>query len=287
MELHEGTLGQLSYSAFMASPHRSIKFTTYFPIYDELLTPFIGSDLTLVEVGVLDGGSLFMWRNLLGPGARIIGVDLNPMALRWEDHGFEVFIGDQADPTFWRDFADKVGQIDVLVDDGGHTFRQQVVTVESVLGQVRDGGLIIVEDTHTSYMSGFGPKKRSFLAYTKILMDRCNLRFFSGERTGSESAVWCVTVYESVVALRVDRRLAGKRSQMISNGASATGSYDHRLKGTLVQSVVDSSSRITWLRRTLDASPGLSSVARRARRATADLVARWEQAPPKDPFILK
>ena len=33
-----------------------------------------------MEIGVLGGGSLFMWRDYFGPKARIIGVDLNPNA---------------------------------------------------------------------------------------------------------------------------------------------------------------------------------------------------------------
>lgn len=37
-----------------------------------------------VEIGVLDGGSLFMWRDYLGKDAEIIGIDLNPDAKRWE-----------------------------------------------------------------------------------------------------------------------------------------------------------------------------------------------------------
>ncbi|NBP54584.1 MAG: class I SAM-dependent methyltransferase, partial [Actinobacteria bacterium] len=31
-----------------------------------------------------------MWREFLGPNARIIGIDLNPLAKRWESEGFEI-----------------------------------------------------------------------------------------------------------------------------------------------------------------------------------------------------
>lgn len=69
-----------SYAAYMGSPEPSFKHTTYFPAYDALLSKFRGKPITFVEIGVLNGGSLFMWRNFFGPAARIIGVDLNPGA---------------------------------------------------------------------------------------------------------------------------------------------------------------------------------------------------------------
>ena len=66
--------------AFTSSPYFSIKHTNYFDIYDSLLSRYVGKDITFVEIGILDGGSLFMWREFLGKDARIIGIDLNPEA---------------------------------------------------------------------------------------------------------------------------------------------------------------------------------------------------------------
>jgi len=85
--------------------------------------------ITFVEIGILDGGSLFMFRDFLGKRARIIGIDLNSNAKKWEDYGFELFIGDQSNPNFWRSIFDQIGNIDVLLDDGGHKNYQQILTV--------------------------------------------------------------------------------------------------------------------------------------------------------------
>ena len=93
-----------TFQSFSTSPQFSIKHTNYFDVYDKLLTKFIGETITFVEIGILDGGSLFMWRDFLGKNARIIGVDLNPEAIKWREHGFEILIGDQSDPKFWDDF---------------------------------------------------------------------------------------------------------------------------------------------------------------------------------------
>ena len=146
----------ISYKAFLDSPHPSSKHSTYFPAYDDIFTKYIGKEITFVEVGVFGGGSLFMWRNFFGKKARIIGIELNPEAKKWEKDGFEIFIGDQSDPDFWRDFYKQVGEIDILLDDGGHTYVQQIVTAEYALDNIKDGGVLVVEDTHTSYMDKFG-----------------------------------------------------------------------------------------------------------------------------------
>ena len=84
----------LSYKAFIKSPYKSIKHTTYFDVYDELLSKYRNKKITFVEIGVLSGGSLFMWRKFFGRKARIIGIDLNPVAKKWTKHGFEIYIGD-------------------------------------------------------------------------------------------------------------------------------------------------------------------------------------------------
>ena len=76
------------------SPYRSIKHTSYFEAYDDLFKQYINKNITFEEIGVLGGGSLFMWRDFFGPNARIIGIDLNPNAKIWESKGFEIFICD-------------------------------------------------------------------------------------------------------------------------------------------------------------------------------------------------
>lgn len=221
-----------SYAAYLKSPKRSIKHTTYFAVYDDLLSPYRGKPITFVEVGVLGGGSLFMWREFFGPSARIIGCDVNPAAKKWEKDGFEIFIGSQSDPAFWRAFAAQVGPVDILLDDGGHTFDQQIVTVEMMLDQIRDKGLLIVEDTHTSYMNGFGPRRYSFMRYVARLVDRLNARFGALDGPHAERRFWSVRIYESIVAFVIDRKATALPSQQTDNGGADDGAQDFRFVDT-------------------------------------------------------
>ena len=64
--------------SFKSSPKYSIKWSNYFEIYENLFKRFVNKKITLVEVGIGNGGSLFMWRNYFGKKAKIIGIELNP-----------------------------------------------------------------------------------------------------------------------------------------------------------------------------------------------------------------
>src|SRR3954468_4665493 len=111
---------------FSGLQQKSVKWSSYFPVYQHLLERYRAKpDLVFVEIGVLNGGSLYMWRSFFGDQARIIGIDYSPTAERMREKGFEIFIGDQSSPEFWSDFFAAVGPVDVVVDDGGHTNKHQ------------------------------------------------------------------------------------------------------------------------------------------------------------------
>lgn len=216
-----------SFAAYKKSPNRSIKHSTYFETYDELFARYRGKPITFVEIGVLGGGSLFMWREFFGEQARIIGIDLNPNAKKWEKDGFEIFIGSQSDEAFWQEVKQAVGPMDVVLDDGGHTYEQQIVTTEMLLDNIKDGGMLVVEDTHTSYMPGFGPKKYSFMRYVAQMMDRMHYRFskISGP---TDNRVWSVQVFESIVAFHINRDASNRVSAVTDNGGAHDNAVDFR-----------------------------------------------------------
>ena len=165
------------YKLYQNSPYRSVKHSGYFQVYEQIFRNFIDSKFTFVEVGIHNGGSLFMWREFFGKDARIIGIDLNPKAKQFEKYGFEIFIGDQSSKKFWSNFYNEVGNIDILLDDGGHTYEQQIVSVVSSIDFINNNGMIVVEDTHTSYFKKFGyPSKHTFINWAKKLIDNINSR---------------------------------------------------------------------------------------------------------------
>jgi hypothetical protein len=122
------------------------KWRHYFPIYDRHFSKFRGREVHIVEIGIFAGGSLDMWKAYFGDQVHIYGVDVEPSCRVYEGDGIRVFIGDQADKIFWKQFVEEVPRIDIIVDDGGHQFHQQVATFEALLPHLQPGGVYLCED---------------------------------------------------------------------------------------------------------------------------------------------
>lgn len=137
------------------------KWRHYFDIYHRHLAKFVGHEMSLLEIGVYSGGSLEMWRHYFGERCRVYGVDVQEACKSYENEFTRIFIGDQADPGFWRAFARDVPCVDVLIDDGGHRVEQQIATLEAMLPRIRPGGVYLCEDIHgihngfAAYLQGF------------------------------------------------------------------------------------------------------------------------------------
>jgi len=163
------------------------KWMHYFEIYHRHFSPHRDTKPTVVEFGVSYGGSLQMWKHYFGAGARIYGIDINPQCQVVAADGIEVFIGDQTDRRFLRELAASLAPIDILIDDGGHTMRQQITTFEEMYPSVATPGVYVVEDLHTSYWRKWGGgirRRNSFLEYSKRLIDRLNAWHIYRRRTG-------------------------------------------------------------------------------------------------------
>jgi hypothetical protein len=53
------------------------KWHQYFDVYHNHFNRFRGKNITFLEIGVSQGGSLQMWRKYFGPQAKIYGIDIN------------------------------------------------------------------------------------------------------------------------------------------------------------------------------------------------------------------
>lgn len=229
------------YQSFKTSPYASLKVDSYFFTYEDLLNRFRKRPVVFVEIGILSGGSLFMWRDYFGPDARIIGVEFNPAAKKWRDHGFEIFIGDQSDPSFWQELFEEVGPVDIVLDDGGHTNEQQIVTAMACAPNIRDGGLLIIEDVHTSYFRDFGnPSNRSFVSFAKRMIDGMNGRYPRVPALKNPMLQYACSVraYDSVVAFDIDRNRCFD-SRLLENGGQSDQPADFRHAASWTQKIRD------------------------------------------------
>ena len=212
--------------------YESLKCNTYFQVYEELFKSYVGKEITFVEIGVLHGGSLFMWKEYFGDKAKIIGIDLHPRSKELEKHGFDIYVGSQSDVNFWKNFYSKVGKIDILLDDGGHENNQQIITLNESIPNINDGGIIVTEDTHTSYFKKFGnPSKYSFINYSKYLVDVVNSRFPSNEikkNNDFRKRIFSIVFYESMVALKIDTKKSIENTNLNNEAKGLDNIHDLR-----------------------------------------------------------
>ena len=153
------------------------KWKHYFDIYDRHFSRFRNQKVHVLEIGVSHGGSLQMWKNYFGQKAKIYGVDINPDCKKLEEEQISIFIGSQEDRLFLRSLKDIIPQLDILIDDGGHSMKQQVATFDELYEHINSNGVYLCEDIHTSYKGKWRrgyKKKGSFVEYSKNFIDYIN-----------------------------------------------------------------------------------------------------------------
>lgn len=154
------------------------KWDHYFEIYDRHFSKYRNKEIVILEVGVSHGGSLQMWKEYFGSKVKIYGVDINPDCKKLEEEQIEIIIGSQDDRDFLQKLRKQIPKIDILIDDGGHTMKQQIITFEELFPHIRiDGGVYLCEDLHTSYWKDYGggyKKYDTFIEYSKNFIDYIN-----------------------------------------------------------------------------------------------------------------
>lgn len=205
---------------FLNNSHKRLhKWVHYFDIYERHLARFRGTSPIMIEIGVMGGGSLAMWKEYLGPDSHIIGIDINPECKVHEDDGIEIFIGSQDDPATIDAVFSKYPKVDIVLDDGSHIMQHMISSFELMYHRLDSSGVYIVEDTHTCYWDEYGGglgREGSFMEFVKQKLDEINATHTKEalpvtEFTRSTDYIAC---YDSVVAF--ERRRQGRRQAPIT-----------------------------------------------------------------------
>lgn len=201
---------------FFRETHRPLtKWMHYFEAYDRFFSRYRGKDVVILEIGVFKGGSLQMWKDYfktLDNKVRIYGIDIDPECKRLEEDGITIFIGSQEDRDFLRKVKEEVGGVDILIDDGGHTMRQQIVSFEELFDLVREDGIYLCEDLHTSYMEAYGGGYRgdTFLERSKDLIDFLHAQYSETDeltRNRYSDCIKFITYCDSMIFIEKRRRV--------------------------------------------------------------------------------
>ncbi len=200
------------------------KWLHYFDVYERHFSRFRGRPVVMLEIGVSQGGSLRMWKEYFGADARIYAVDIDPRCKQFEEDGVEIFIGSQSDRKFLAEVRSRMPPPDIILDDGGHTMRQQIVSYEVLFDYIKSDGVYLCEDTHTSYWLKFGGghrRRNTFIEYSKRLVDQLNA--FHSEQSSLvvdefTTSVDSVHFYDSIVV--IEKRPRGAPATMATGKAS-------------------------------------------------------------------
>lgn len=184
-----------------------MKWRHHIESYDEYFQRFRGKPVHVVEIGVHSGGSLEMWRNYFGMDCLVYDIDIHEDCRAYENQYTRIFIGDQADRSFWTRFRQQVPHVDILIDDGGHTFEQQAVTIEEMLHHIAPGGLYACEDIF--------PSRNSFAAYLYGLIAALNdvdeKHVVSGRHTPFQAAIASIHFLPYLILIKKHDQFSGIR----------------------------------------------------------------------------
>lgn len=105
----------------------------------------------ILEIGVSFGSSIKMWDEYFDSKVNIIGIDINEKRFNkseLEKENIKIYLGDQKDINFLQNFKDI--EFDIIIDDGSHRMMDQQISFKELFKFVKNGGLYIIEDLHTS-----------------------------------------------------------------------------------------------------------------------------------------
>ena len=111
----------------------------------------------------------------------------------------------------------KIPKINILIDDGGHSMKQQIVSFEELFSHVKEDGVYLCEDCHTSYWWNYGGgynRKNTFIEYSKKWIDYINAYHSKSQRlkvSDFTKTVKSIHYYDSVVVLekgKIEKPLA-------------------------------------------------------------------------------
>lgn len=141
----------------------------YLEIYTELFEPLREKKLEILEIGVQRGGSIKILETYF-PFSTITGLDTKLSLCQYSGPRIKLVEGDQADV----ETLEALGEFDIVIDDGGHTMNQQQTSFKIIYPKLKENGIYIIEDLHTSYWEKYRDSDLKTTDFLKSLVDTLN-----------------------------------------------------------------------------------------------------------------
>ena len=164
----------------------SDKCNSYLTYYDHLFAPLRHKPISLLEIGVQNGGSQETWAEYFSEARLLVGCDIDPRceALRYDDPRIKIVVGDANGQTAFQQITALSTSFDIIIDDGSHMSHDILRSFVNYFPLLKPGGVFVVEDTCCLYMNAFGGgllNELSAQAFFKRLTDVLNFQFWKDE----------------------------------------------------------------------------------------------------------
>ena len=214
---------------------KSDKWEHYFDIYDHCLSRFYDKKISFLEIGIQNGGSIEVAQKLFDQKSSLSGLDIDPRCSDISNilKDVKIYIGSQVDEKLLNKIAtDHNKNFDVIIDDGSHIQSHMIFTFTRMFQFINDGGIYLIEDTHTNYSPSH---QESFFGiglydYFKGLSERLNLDYMdpaSRQRykilrnqrdkrdyhNDINHFIFSIEFFDSIIAIRKKQKLEPLRIQ--------------------------------------------------------------------------
>src|SRR5438309_2343913 len=133
------------------------KHTHYLRNYEEYFRSLRDKEITLLELGVYHGGSMFLWRDYFRQGL-IVGLDFNPLKIDDPSGRIRLYNGMQQDTALLDRIAGETAPqgFDVIIDDCSHIGELTRISFWHLFdNHLKPGGVYVIEDWSTGYWDGW------------------------------------------------------------------------------------------------------------------------------------
>ena len=129
---------------------------SYIPFYEELFKDRVVKNLLEIGIGYkdlmepfvegyIDGASIYMWSEYF-PDANIYTCDIREDILI-NSGNIKSFVCDQSSSIQLLDLMVKINaKLDVIIDDGSHAVFDQILSAQTLLPFLNEGGVYVIED---------------------------------------------------------------------------------------------------------------------------------------------
>lgn len=162
---------------------KSSIFHNYTAVYEEEFNHLRNKPLKFLEIGINKAYSVKMWEEYF-PQGDLHFIDISSDLIEYYSERSKYHYLDQADPIALATFVQETGgDFDLIIDDGGHTMKQQITSFKALFPALKPGGIYVIEDLHTSYWRSYGgggsqarpcEHPRSATSFLKTLIDDLN-----------------------------------------------------------------------------------------------------------------